>query len=617
MSFDSRRPVFSCRALTHARLTLASRSAIAVAAALAIVLGAARALASEVAPTSAHLGQDPFDDVESIEELRALERAITDVAARVRPSVVALRWAGARGGASGTAVIISKDGLLATCGHVGRRPGRELTAVLADGTELRGRTLGQVFRDGIDCGLVQLETDGHDLPAVPMGSTEGLAPGDWLVALGYTHGLGDTVRPSLLRAGRVLLVGPTEIYFDAPIDAGDSGGPSFNLRGEVVGLNARCGRLSWQNVATRIDVLSERLETLKAQVRPEDQPEDAVESRPARSNAPVPKSDASGKAALATMRALQELADSASATVVRIHCDGRSVAYGTIIDASGLLVTKASQLVTDETIEIERDDGSRVVAHELARDSVLDVALLRMEPVSVEKAGEPLQPVSWATDVSVAAGTVVVTPRGVGRRARYGFAAIEERESALDAIDGPYLGVQTRPSSTRELRGAGVDRAVTIVRVIPETAAARAGLEPGQVLLTINDTEIGSPDELRRTLRRYPVGASVTMRRVVGALTSDVDVTLGRREASARGTSRGNTATPISARSSGFGALLPHDTVTEPSEMGGPIIDLDGCVVGMNIARFDRTATHAIGAKRMAEVCERLMEEGRAAGEGP
>jgi serine protease Do len=586
-------------------------------------LGAAAAVppiaptpASVETPAPAFIGQDPFDAIRTLEELRALERAVVDVGERARPSVVLLRW-GSGGSSAGSAVIIGKDGLLATCGHVGRRPGREVTALLADGTELTGRTLGQVLSDGVDCGLVQLETEGRELPAAPVGTTRGLAQGDWVVALGYTQGLTEAVRPALLRAGRVLYLNERELYLDAPIDAGDSGGPSFNLRGEVVGLNARCGRLSWQNVATPIDLLSERMEALKAQVELEDQPEDAVDAKRARpSGLGSPVDDAGGKSTVERTVPLDDRTGAARASTVRIHVDGTSVAYGIVIDAERFVVTKASQLITDRTIEIEVPGGDRLIARPVARDTAADVVLLRTERPLAQAGNSPLQAVQWAPDAFVEPGAVLITPRGFGVRATLGFAAIEARESEADSLDGMftggYLGVQTRTATKRELDRAGADRAVAIQRVLPDTAASKAGLRPGQLILSLGGVEIGTPAELRAALRKRAAGDATPLTVVEGEAASEVEVVLGKREPSPRGPRRGNTVTAISSRSSGFGRLLPHDAVTEPTEMGGPVVDLDGRVVGMNIARFDRTATHAIGADRMAELCERLVKEAMA-----
>jgi serine protease Do len=562
-------------------------------------------------------GQDRFDVVRSLDELRQLEREIMDVVMRVRPSVVLLRGTGPNGTqGSASAVIIGKDGLLATCGHVGRRPGREITALLPDGTELRGRTLGQCFEEGIDCGLVQLETEGRELPAVEMGTTKGLAEGDWVIALGYTHGLAEGSRPALVRVGRTIGIKEKELFIDAPIDAGDSGGPSFNLRGEVIGLNARCGKASWNNIATPVDRLSERMETLLAQREPEDSPTQTRDpSR--RGGLPLGREpDTTGKRELERSVPLDGLVEPAVAAMVQVYCDERRVAFGLVVDANGLIVTKASQIEAGSVLEIESAAGCRHAAEVAGRDQQADVALLRLignAKAADDGTAERLEPVQWATDTVIAPGAVLVTPRGRGLRPALGFAAIERRESEADLMDVPYLGVQTRPSNPAERRRAEVDRAVTVVRVLPGTAAERAGLKPGQILLSLDGADLGSPEELRRLLRERAIGQRIQLRTLDGERIAPqeatLDIVLSSRADSPQGNSRGNTSTPISRRSSGFGALLAHDTVTEPLEMGSPLVDVNGRIVGMNIARFDRTATHAIAADRMVEICRSLSEQ--------
>lgn len=572
-------------------------------------------------------GHDRFDDIRTVEELRELECEIVDVVERVRPSVVLLRGESARGGASsGTAVIIGKDGLLATCGHVGRSPGRNVTALLADGTELRGRTLGQCLEGDVDCGLVQLEVEGRELPAAALGTTVGLAKGDWLIAMGYTHGLSDEGRPSLVRVGRVVGVKDTALLFDAPIDAGDSGGPSFNLRGEVIGLNSRCGRESWQNLASPIDRLVERMELLRDQREPPGEPAegqsveapnappDSEQSRPRRGSRFPSESGGEDKVAVQRAVPLNAVATRAQSAMVRVHCDDRPVALGLVIDANGLAVTKASQLEPGSPIAVETAGGAFHVAREVARDAATDVALLRFNVGRLAaRATGRLETVVWDIDAPVAPGAVLITPRGlIGSEdgLALGFAAIERRESEPDRTDGPFLGVQTRPASLEERERVAVERAVTVVHVVPGAAAERAGLAPGDILVALDGTELDSPNQLRRVIGRHRVGDRLRLEAVGAKGALAIEITLGRR-GDARETRRGNTATPISRRSSGFGSLLAHDTVTEPEQMGGPVVDLDGNVVGMNIARYDRTATHAIGADRMAETCRRLVEQSR------
>ena len=66
-------------------------------------------------------------------------------------------------------------------------------------------------------------------------------------------------------------------------------------------------------------------------------------------------------------------------------------------------------------------------------------------------------------------------------------------------------------------------------------------------------------------------------------------------------------AYPASRRSSGFGAVLQHDSAIAANRMGSPVVDLDGRVVGMNIARVDRTKTYALPAQVVSEAAQRLL----------
>lgn len=587
--------------------------------------------AAPAAPTFE--GQDRFDQVRSVEELRELEHEVLDLVEKVRPSVVLLRGVGREGFSMATGVIIDKDGLIATCGHVGREPGRDFIAVLPDGTELEGTTLGQVLEGDVDCGLVRVKTGGRELPAVPLGTTKGLARGDWVVALGYTHGIGEHHRPALARVGRVLRLTPECLYIDAPIDAGDSGGPSFNLRGEVVGLNSRCGRPSWQNISTAIDQLSDRLAELEqeeapgealhaeAEGEPEEEadgpappsmPEEPDESGPGRPARFGGGDSSAGRRSVERAVPIDPIVAAASGSMVRVLVDGDLVAYGLFVDPSGFVVTKASQLPTSKPITVEVGDD-RWQATKVASDFTSDVGLLRLEVAEggIDPAAR-LKPVQWAVDARVGPGEVLLSPRSNGDPPALGFAAIEERESDYDDLDRPYLGLQTRRATREELQRAEVGRAVTIRRVVAGTPAEQAGLAVGMILRSVDGQEVDSPEALRRLLQKRQVGDRVRVESVEGDAASSRAIVLASRRDVDPEARRGNTSTPISRRSSGFGQILAHDAVTHPSQMGGPLVDLEGHVVGMNIARYDRTATHALPAARMAKLCERLMAEATA-----
>ncbi|MBL8575487.1 MAG: Do family serine endopeptidase [Hyphomicrobiaceae bacterium] len=135
----------------------------------------------------------------------------------------------------GSGFIISADGKVVTNYHV-VRDATEVTVVLDDQREVRARVLGA--DEKTDIALVKIDDPGT-YPTVPIGNGD-IRVGDWVVAVGNPFGLGGTVTAGIVSArGRDIGAGPYDDYLqiDAPINRGNSGGPTFNLAGEVVGVN--------------------------------------------------------------------------------------------------------------------------------------------------------------------------------------------------------------------------------------------------------------------------------------------------------------------------------------------------------------------------------------------
>jgi len=557
-------------------------------------------------------GHDPFDAVESLEAIREVEREVTGLVDRVRPTVVMLRLSGQEGSSTGSGVVISPDGLVATCGHVGDRAGRRVTATTADGRVLRGRTLGQANMGALDCGLIKLDTEGESLASAPLGTSGDLAPGDWLVVLGYTQGPPGEARASLARVGRVLRSSDREILFDAPIDAGDSGGPGFNLRGEVVMISSRCGRQPWENAATPVDRLRERMAEFAAGMDEDqmrlglDDVDDDVRTRFTRGG------DRSGRMAVQRALPLDEVVGRAEASMLRI-LDGTSTGcYATAVDAEGHAVSKRSQLPTpdaDGWLRAEDREGATRRVRIVGTDGPLDLALLEVE-------GAPLPPIAWELGAKLVPGQVLLTPRFGPTGPALGFAAIERRESERDWRSGPYLGVRTEPVARADAREAGVESAVRVLEVVPDAPASKAGIRVGDLLVSLDDQPLSGREGLRRRIFDRAVGDRVRIDLLRDGERLDVEATLATRASDGDGgIQRGNTVTPISAVSTGFGEVIAHDAIVWPEQCGGPIVDLDGRAVGLNIARYDRTATHALDPVRVEAAVRRMREAAARTGE--
>ncbi|HSB81163.1 MAG TPA: Do family serine endopeptidase [Candidatus Methylomirabilis sp.] len=137
---------------------------------------------------------------------------------------------------AGSGFIISKDGLIVTNNHV-VEGAKELTVTLANKEEYPAKIVGRDPKT--DIAVIKIEPKGT-LTAAPLGESDRLRVGDWVIAVGNPFGLSNTVTAGIVSAkGRVIGAGPYDdfIQTDASINPGNSGGPLFNLQGEVVGVN--------------------------------------------------------------------------------------------------------------------------------------------------------------------------------------------------------------------------------------------------------------------------------------------------------------------------------------------------------------------------------------------
>ena len=137
---------------------------------------------------------------------------------------------------SGSGVIISKDGYIVTNNHV-IDGADEISVKLHDSRELKGRVIGTDPTS--DLALVKIE--GDDFPAIPVGDSDALKVGEWVLAVGNPFNLGSTVTAGVVSAkARGLGANQVESFIqtDAAINQGNSGGALVNARGELVGINA-------------------------------------------------------------------------------------------------------------------------------------------------------------------------------------------------------------------------------------------------------------------------------------------------------------------------------------------------------------------------------------------
>ncbi len=166
----------------------------------------------------------------------------------------------------GSGFIIDASGLIATNNHV-IADADEITVILHDDTSLKAEVVGKDLKT--DLALLRVKTD-KPLTAVQFGDSDQMKVGDWVLAIGNPFGLGGTVTAGIVSArARDIQQGPYDdfIQTDASINRGNSGGPMFNLNGEVVGINTAIYSPSGGSIGIGFAIPSALAKPVMAQLR--------------------------------------------------------------------------------------------------------------------------------------------------------------------------------------------------------------------------------------------------------------------------------------------------------------------------------------------------------------
>ncbi len=170
----------------------------------------------------------------AIVKLKEVEAKVSSVVAQNMKTCVAV----SDGVGFGSGVIVSADGLVLTAGHVMVESDRgQYEVIMPSGRRVKAKALGKNLNT--DTGMLQLQEPGP-WPFVEINRSEKLPLGDWVVSLGHSGGW-ELGRRAPVRTGRILSQPNHQIMTDAVLIGGDSGGPLFNLDGELIGIHSSIG----------------------------------------------------------------------------------------------------------------------------------------------------------------------------------------------------------------------------------------------------------------------------------------------------------------------------------------------------------------------------------------
>ena len=288
--------------------------------------------------------------------------------------------------------------------------------------------------------------------------------------------------------------------------------------------------------------------------------------------------------------AFQEAISNASDASVTILSDGEPAAIGIVLDRDGHIVTKASDLLGKLTLET--GDGNDYAAVLVDSDRRHDLAVLKTD-------AKGLEPAVWRTGTVPIPGSLIASVAPEDELLSVGVVSSETRQ----------IGGSTEPEGRRGWLGVGLgdgEAGLGITSVSRGSAAMKAGIEPGDRIVKIDGTTMKDFEHVVQVVGANPPGRKIHLVVQRDEEELELSATLGKPHTYPMPQDHWGGG-PFSARRSGFPAVLPHDSVIHPTECGSPLVDTDGKVVGINIARALRVTTYAIPADVVLEVSAKLL----------
>ncbi len=351
----------------------------------------------------------------------------------------------------GSGFIVSPDGYVLTNAHVAGDGDAEVTVTLTDKREFKATVIGRDTRTDI----AVLKIDARNLPVVKIGNPERVRVGEWVIAVGSPFGFDNTVTAGIISAKTRRLPDESYVPFlqtDVAINPGNSGGPLFNLAGEVVGINSqiysRSGGFMGISFAIPIDVAMTVKNQLIAHGR-------VQRGRLGVTIQPVDKDLAQSFG----------LSDARGALVSGVEPASAADKAGF---KPGDIVLGVDGARVDESVDLPRIIGDKRPGTRIRLDVWRDGKSRELTATLDELTQEAASP----------------------RPARGGGGSANE--------GGGKLGLNARPLSKQDATRLGIAGGLMVESV--SGPAARAGVQRGDIILSVNNQPVSSSEQLRQQI---------------------------------------------------------------------------------------------------------------------
>lgn len=292
-------------------------------------------------------------------------------------------------------------------------------------------------------------------------------------------------------------------------------------------------------------------------------------------------------------QAFREVTRQASQSTVRVLGDDKEVALGTIVGPEGWVLTKFSLLSDKPSCRLK--SGSTLEAKIVGVHEGFDLALLKIEASNLHAATLADSKIagvgSWLISVGTADDPVAIGVMSVATRTVPASQNQPPRRQMAPPTQD-HLGINVVANGDE----------VKIVRVGFQSAAARAGLKVDDRLVSIEGTVIKNQEALVAFLAKKKPGDTVHIKLVREGSEMELPARLGQR----RRPDQNMMGSELSERRTGFPTFFQTDTVLKPRDCGGPVCDLEGRVVGINIARAGRVESYAIPSEAIRTLLPEL-----------
>ena len=284
--------------------------------------------------------------------------------------------------------------------------------------------------------------------------------------------------------------------------------------------------------------------------------------------------------------------------VVQVLDDrGRTLQLGVAVSEDGYVLTKASEAPTDHSLRLAWSDGRQGVAKVVRVDPELDLLLARSDR-------DDAIPMAWQSSTSMTSGEWVVAMTQVDQP------SLQVRLGCLSANRRgiPSHGAAMGIGMEDNLEGEGV----RITEVGSESPAESAGLKPDDLLLAMDGQPMLNMRMIQRAVKAFQPGHVVQLLVRRGMQERHCSLRLASRSKVVSNWDGEDYANGgVSLRTDGFPMVLQHQVPLDPADMGGPLLNLDGQPVGLNIARVDRVTTFALPMEVFWSKVQQWMVEDR------